>query len=201
VFKRAAHTAAISAALAATGLFYLGAPTVYAYFSEARLSYARAPAWLIKTLPARATTHIFADYNDGSPLAARFRERGTCVLDDDGARRMPGCTHEIRAGGRVSGPPALKLSPGVYVARFAFSEAESCTGGGEARLEVTAIGRFGKLLAGYAGRITPPERVDVPFTIRPIDAGFSDIRFAALGSAGCVVLRRLDLDELDQTSY
>jgi hypothetical protein len=201
VFKRAAHTAAISAALAAAALFYLGAPTVYAYFSEVRLSYARGPAWIIRTLPARATTRIFAEYNHDSPLAARFRVRASCTLADDGARRMPGCAHEIRAGGRVSGPAALKLSPGVYLARFAFSEAESCTDGGEARLEVTATGRFGKLLAGYGGRIIPPERVDVPFTVKPIDAGFSDIQFAARGSAGCIVLRRLDLEELAQSSY
>jgi hypothetical protein len=191
----------ISAALAAVGLFYLGAPTVYAYFSEVRLSYVRAPAWVIRTLPARATTRIFASYNDSSPLAARFRLRASCTLADDGARPMPGCAHEIPAGGGVSGPAALKLSPGAYVARFAFAEAESCTGGGEARLEVTATGRFGRRLAGYAGRITPPERIDVPFTIKPIDAGFSDIQFAARGSAGCLVLRRLDLDELDQPSY
>jgi hypothetical protein len=187
--------------LVGVALFYLGAPTVYAYFSEVRLSYGRVPAWFIRTLPARATTRIFADYNDESPLSARFRRDASCTLADAGARRMPGCQHEIRAGGRASGPAALKLAPGVYLARFVFSKAESCTDGGEVLLEVAATGRFGKRLAGYVGRITPPERIDVPFTVKPIDAGFSDIQFAAIGSAGCVVLRRLELEELARQSY
>jgi hypothetical protein len=192
----------IVAALTASALFYLGAPTVYAYFSEVRLSYSRVPAWFIRTAPARLTASIFADYNDDSPLAARFRTRASCSLaDEGGVRRLPGCAHEIRAGGRASGPAALKLSLGLYLARFEFAEAEACTGGGEARLEVVASGRFGKLLAGYSGPVKPPERVDVPFTVKPIDAGFSDIQFAATGTAGCFVLRRLDLEELDPDSY
>jgi len=201
VGKRAAHTAAISAALVAAALFYLGAPAVYAYFSEVRLSYSRVPAWFVKTAPARLTAAVFATYNDDSPLAARFRTRASCALADDGAGRLPGCLHEIRAGSRVSGPPALKLSPGLYLARFEFAEAESCTGGGEAHLEVAATGRFGRLLASFAAGIRPPERVDVPFTVKPLDAGFSDIRFDAAGSTGCVVLRRLDLEGLDPGSY
>jgi hypothetical protein len=201
VFSRAAHTVAISTALAAASLFYLAAPTVYAYFSEVRLSYSRVPAWFIKTAPARLTARIFANYNDDSPLAARFQVQGSCVLDEDGARRMPGCLHEIRSGGRVYGPPALKLSPGAYVARFSFAEGESCTRGAQMRLEVRATGRFGRLLARYSGEVKPPERVDVPFTVKPIDAGFSDVQFAAAGMSGCVVLRRFDLQELDLDAY
>jgi len=202
VRKRAAHTIAISAALTAAALFYLGAPTVYAYFSEARLSYARVvPGWFIRTAPARLTARLFAHYSAESPLAARFRTRGTCVFDDDGARRMPGCLHELSRGGRAYGPAALKLSPGRYLARFAFAEGESCTGGGEAHLEVTATGRFGRPLASYSGGVKPPERIDVPFTVRPLDAGFSDIQFAATGLTGCAVLRRLDLEDLDPDTY
>jgi hypothetical protein len=194
------HGAVIGAALAAASLFYLGAPTVYAYFSEVRLSYSRVPAWFIRTAPARLTASLFANYNDDSPLAARFRTSASCVLTDAGARRLPGCLHEIRTDGRVYGPAALKLSPGQYLARFAFSEGNSC-GGGTARLEVVATGRFGKRLAGYSGPVTPPERIDVPFTVRPVDAGFSDIQFAATGMTGCVVLRRLDLEELHLDAY
>jgi hypothetical protein len=201
VSKRAAHTTAISVALAAAALFYLCAPTVYAYFSEVRLSYSRVPAWLIRTIPARLTADLFADYSDNSPLAARFRQRGTCMLDDEGARRMPGCLHEIRRDGRAYGPAALKLSRGRYLARFEFVAGESCSGGGEARIEVAATGRFGKPLAGYAGAIQPPQRVDVPFTVKPIDAGFSDIRFTITGTAGCSILRRLDVEELDPSPY
>jgi hypothetical protein len=201
VRKRAAHTLAISAALVVAALFYLAAPTVYAYFSEARLSYSLLPAWFVRTVPARLTARIFADYSDNSPLAARFRTRGSCALADDGARRVPGCAHEIRAGGRAYGPAALKLPPGRYLARFQFVEEESCTGDAEARLEVAAIGRFGKLLATYAVEIRPPQRIDVPFTVRPVDAGFSDIQFAVAGAAGCTVLRRLDLQDLDPDSY
>lgn len=200
VGRRAAHTAAIATALTAAALFYLFAPTVYAYFSEARLSYSAVPAWFIRTPPARLTASIFANYSDDSPLAARFRTSASCSLADEGALRLPGCAHAIRRGGRVHGPAALKLSPGHYLARFAFSERESCTGG-EVRLEVTATGRFGKLLARYDGAVKPAERIDVPFTVKPLDAGFSDIQFAAEGVAGCVVLHRLDLEELDRDSY
>jgi len=46
-------------------------------------------------------------------------------------------------------------------------------------------------------RIQPPERIDVPVTVKPIDAGFSDIEFSAAGIGGCVVLRRLDFEELN----
>jgi hypothetical protein len=201
VLRRAAHTTAISLALAAATLFYLGAPTVYAYFSEVGLSYARVPAWFIRAGPARLTANIFAEYSADSPLAARFRTQAACTLEDDGARRLPGCLHELRRGGRTSGPAALKLSPGRYLARFAFSEEESCTGGGEVGLEVTATGRFGRLLAAYSGPVKPPERVDVPFTVRPIDAGFSDVHFAAVGISGCVVMRRLDLEDLSPATY
>jgi hypothetical protein len=191
----------IASALAAASLFYLGAPTVYAYFSEVRLSYSRVPGWLIRGAPARLTAALFANYNDDSPLAARFRSSAACSLADEGARRLAGCAHEIRAGDRAAGPPALKLSPGLYLARFDFAEAGSCTGGGEVRLEVAATGRFGKRLAGYSAGVRAPGRFDVPFTVKPMDAGYSDIRFAATGVAGCVVLRRLELEELAPESY
>jgi hypothetical protein len=200
VLKRAAHTLAISVALAAAALFYICAPTVYAYFSEVRLSYSRVPAWFIRTEPARLTASLFADYNKDSPLVARFRRRASCALVDDAAQRLPDCAHELRDGSRVYGPSALKLTTGFYGARFEFSATASCTGG-ELRLGITATGRFGKLLASHSVRIQPPERVDVPFTVKPIDAGFSDIEFSAAGIAGCVVLRRLDLEELTPDAF
>jgi len=200
VLKRAAHTFAISVALATASLFYICAPTVYAYFSEVRLSYSRVPAWFIRTAPARLTASLFAGYNEYSPLVARFRKRASCALTDDAARRLADCAHELTRGSRVYGPSALKLIPGSYVARFDFSATGSCTGG-ELRLGITATGRFGKLLASHSVRIQPPERIDVPFTVKPIDAGFSDIQFAAAGATGCFILRRLDLEELDPDAY
>jgi hypothetical protein len=197
VVKRAAHTVAISAALAAAALFYICAPTVYAYFGEVRLSYSRVPAWFVKTAPARVTVNLFADYNEDSPLAARFRRRASCALADDAARRLADCAHELRTGSRVYGPTALKLTPGLYLARFGFSTAGSCTGG-ELRLGISATGRFGKLLASHTVRVHAPDRIEMPFTVKPIDAGFSDIEFSAAGLAGCVVLVRLDLEQLNR---
>ena len=196
VLKRAVHTFAISVVLATAALFYTCAPTVYAYFSEVRLSYSRVPDWFIKTAPARLTASLFADYSEYSPLVAGFRKRASCALTDDAARRLADCAHEVNSGSRVYGPSALKLIPGLYVARFEFSATESCTGG-ELRLGITATGRFGKLLASHSVRIQPPQRIDVPFTVKPIDAGFSDIEFSASGIAGCVVLRRLDFEGLN----
>ena len=195
--KRAAHTVAISVALAAAALFYICAPTVYAYFGEVRLSYSRVPAWFIRTAPARLTVSLFADYNEDSPLVARFKRRASCALADDAARRLADCAHELRTGSRVYGPSALKLTPGLYLAAFDFSTTGSCTGG-ELRLGIAATGRFGKLLASHTVRVHALDRVEMPFTVKPIDAGFSDIEFSAAGIAGCVVLLGLDLEQLNR---
>jgi len=197
VVKRAAHTVAISVALAAAALFYVCAPTVYAYFGEVRLSYSRVPAWFIRTAPARLTVNLFADYNGDSPLVARFKRRGSCSLADDAAPRSADCAHELRTGSRVYGPSALKLTPGLYQARFGFSTNGSCAGG-QLRLGIAATGRFGKLLASHSVAVHAPDRVDMPFTVKPIDAGFSDIEFSAAGIAGCVVLVGLDLEQLNR---
>jgi hypothetical protein len=201
VGRRAAHAIVLATALAAVSLFYLGAPTVYAYFSEVRLSYSFVPDWSIRTPPARVTSRLFAAYNDASPLTARVRTRGSCRLIDDGARQISECVHEGRAGSRIYGPAALKLIAGGYVARFEFSRSETCAGAGDARLDVAATGRFGKPLAVYAGPIHAGDRIDVPFTMKSIDAAFTDVQFAVSPTSGCVVLRALVLEDLSIGAY
>src|SRR5947207_12622922 len=99
--RRALHAGALNLLLVAGATFYFFAPTVYAYFSEVRMTYSRVPASFARTMPARVTARIFAQYNVHSPVAARLRSRAQCYLVDDGATRKADCAHEVGAGQSV----------------------------------------------------------------------------------------------------
>src|SRR5262245_6549702 len=136
--------------LAAVSIFYLLAPTVYTFFSEAQLSYSKSPQWFASTAPARMTARFFDRYNATAPRAARFQRQLSCFLADECASRRAWCLHEIRPRDTVYGPTLLKIASGRYIASFAFSETAACSGGG-AHLQVLTPGRYGRVLADYTG--------------------------------------------------
>ncbi|MEO8678826.1 MAG: hypothetical protein ABI665_07260 [Vicinamibacterales bacterium] len=204
--RRAIHAVVLNLALVAGAAFYLLSPTVYAYFSEVSMSYSRVPAWFAATAPASMTARIFARYNAGSPIAARFRKRLPCYLVDAGARQNQDCAHDIGRGQLVYGPPNFKIPSGRYVAWFGFSRDEACAAG-EVRLEVDTKwwsdsgggpsgGRFRKTLATYAGRIEPGDRIELPFTLKLVDAALGAVEFRAVGVSDCVLLSRIELNEI-----
>lgn len=205
--RRAIHGVVVNLALVAGAMFYLLSPTVYAYFSEVSMSYSRVPEWLGTTASARITERLFARYNADSPVAARFRKHLPCYLADEGARQTQGCAHEIGRGQVVHGPPNLKITRGWYVARFEFSRDDVCSAG-EARLEVDTkrrsdsgeggVERFGKVLATYTGRIEPGDRIELPLTLKSMDAALGAVEFRAFGLSGCVLLSRVELRELSR---
>lgn len=180
---------ALDIVLIAVSIFYLLAPTVYTFFSEAQLSYSKSPKWFASTAPARITARFFDRYNATAPRAARFQRQLSCFLTDEGASRRAGCLHEIRAGDVVFGPPLLKTASGHYQAYFAFSETADCSGG-SARLQVLTPGRYGRVLAEFTGSIAPGMRLDLPFQLKLMDAALSPLEFRVSGVDGCVVLER-----------
>jgi hypothetical protein len=176
-------------ALAAVAVFYLLAPTVYTFFSEAQLSYSKSPRWFASTAPARLTAQFFDRYNASAPRAARFQRQLSCFLADEGASRRAGCLHEIRARDAVYGPPLLKIASGHYVASFAFSETAACSGG-SAHLQVLTPGRYGRVLAEYSGSFASGQTIELPFQLKLMDAALSPLEFRVSGLDGCLVLQR-----------
>jgi hypothetical protein len=191
---RRLHAVAVVAVLVVASLFYLLSPCVYAYFSEAGMVYAYVPKWFASSPPARITMRWFDRYNADAPRAARFGRQTSCFLFDEGASRKPGCTHEIRPGQAVRGPDVLRLASGQYVVRFDFSASEACSMG-EARLEVVTTGRFGRVLAEYAGRLMPGERLELPFQLKTMDAALGAVEFRATGLRDCVLLEHVEWTE------
>jgi hypothetical protein len=202
--KRAIHGVVLDLALVAGAIGYLVSPTVYGYFSEVSMSYSQVPEWLGETPPARMTERMFARYNADSPVAARVRKRLPCYLVPDGATEHPDCTYEVGSGQAVYGPTNLKITSGRYVARFEFSD-DVCSAG-EARLEVNTerwndsgdggLKRFGRVLATYTGRIEPGDRIELPFTLKLMDAALGAVEFRVHGLSDCVLLSRVELSEL-----
>jgi hypothetical protein len=175
----------------AVSVFYLLAPTVYTFFSEAQLSYSRVPKWFAATAPARITARFFDRYNATAPRAERFQRQLSCFLADEGATRRAGCLHEIRRGNVVSGPTMMKIASGQYVAYFEFGESDACSGGGEVQLQVRTPGRFGRVLADFSGPVTPGQRIELPFQLKLMDAALSAVEFRVVGVDRCVLLRRV----------
>jgi hypothetical protein len=176
-------------------VFYLLSPTVYAFFSEVRLSYSMVPKWFASTPPALLTASIFDRYNANAPRAARFKQHLSCYLTDHGATRHPGCLHEIHAGNVVYGPPMLKTASGHYIARFEFSGHNDVCSAGEARVEVATVGRFGRVLATYSGKIRPDERLELPFHLKLMDAALGALEFRVSGVSKCIMLTGVDWTE------
>jgi hypothetical protein len=193
--RRAIHLLVLDLALVAATGFYLLAPTVYAYVSEVSMSYALLPPSLAATLPARLTERLYGRYNIKSPVAARLRLEGICHLTDEGAKRDPGCRHEVANGESAVGPSELKLAAGSYAAHFDFSGNDVCADG-EAELAVETMGPFARVLARSVNRIQAGQRFDVPFTLTLRDASFGPIEFRVSGRSGCVLLSRLDWSDL-----
>ncbi len=175
--------------LAAVSVFYLLAPTVYTFFSEAQLSYSKSPVWFASTAPAQMTARFFDRYNATAPRAARFQRQLSCFLTDEGASRRAGCLHEIRPRDTVYGPPLLKIASGRYIAYFAFSETDACSGG-SAHLQVLTPGPYGRVLADYSGPFAPGQKIELPFQLKLMDAALSPLEFRVSGDDGCVVLQR-----------
>jgi hypothetical protein len=204
--RRAIHGVVLNLALAAGAMFYLLSPTVYAYFSEVSMTYSRVPEWFASTAPAMVTERIFARYNADSPVAARVLKHLPCYLADAGATMHADCSHELGGGQLVYGPPDFKITSGSYIARFEFSRDGICSSG-EVHLEVdterrsdstgdVTLGKLGKVLAAYTGRIEPGDRIELPFTLRLIDAALGDVEFRAVGLSQCVLLSRVELTEV-----
>jgi hypothetical protein len=189
VTRRRFFAVVLNVVVVAASVFYLLAPTVYTFFSEARLSYANVPKWFSTTAPARITARVFDTYNSRAPRAARFQRQLSCFLTDEGAARHPGCLHEIRSGQSVHGPTLLKIASGQYVAQFAFAENGACSEG-EVRLQVVTTGKFGRVLADYSGRVSPGHSLELPFQLKLMDAALGAVEFRAVGLAGCVLLQR-----------
>jgi len=185
------HAWVLCALLAAGSVFYLFAPGVYAYFSEAGMSYGTVPKWFATTPSARITARVFDRYNARAPRASRFNSQLSCFLSDDGAKRRPGCTHELTAGRGVHGPTSLKIASGAYVAHFDFAASDGCAAG-EALLQVVTTGRFGRVLAEYSGPVSPGERVELPFHLKSMDAALGAVEFRATGIRGCALLGFVD---------
>jgi hypothetical protein len=186
---RLAPGIALDVAVAFVAIFYLAAPTVYAYFSEVGMSYSRVPKWFATTRAASVTARMFDSYNVHAPHAVRFQRQLLCFMEDTGAHRRPGCLHELRQGETTYGPPSLKITSGMYVAGFEFARLEGCDGG-EVHLEVATTGRFGRVLASYTGRVTAGDRIQLPFHLRLLDAALAPVEFRAAGVSGCTVLSR-----------
>ena len=204
--SRKVHAVVLNLALAAGALFYLLSPTVYAYFSEVSMTYSRVPEWFGRTAPAMMTERIFSRYNGDSPVASRVRQHIPCYLADAGAKENRDCSHVIGLGQIVYGPPNLKLTSGQYVARFEFSRDGECAYG-EAQLEVDTerrsdsggvlkLSRRGIVLATYTGRIAPGDRIELPFTLKLVDAALGAVEFKAVGLSSCVVLSQVELSEV-----
>jgi hypothetical protein len=191
---RRAAAIALSAVLVATAVFYLLAPTVYAYVSEVYMSYAYVPKWFAATPPARMAATLFDGYNAGGPREATFRRRLACYLVDGGSRTLGDCSHEIPAGAGVSGPPDFKLSAGLYVASLEFGETDRC-GSGTVRLGIVDAGRFGRTLTSYEGRIDPGKRIVLPIRVAIMDAALDVVDVRLSVSDGCVVLKTVELRE------
>jgi hypothetical protein len=189
VTRRRLFAVALNVVVAAASVFYLLAPTVYTFFSEAQLSYARVPTWFAATAPARVTARFFDRYNSTAPRAERFQRQLSCFLADEGATRRAGCLHEIRSGEAAAGPTLLKIASGRYVAYFEFGDSDACSGGGEVQLQVRTLGRFGRVLADFSGRVTPGERIELPFQLKLMDAALSAVELRATGVDRCVLLR------------
>jgi hypothetical protein len=185
------HALLLNAVLVVGSAFYLLSPGVYAYFSEAGMSYSRVPKWFAATPPARITARVFDRYNAHAPRASRFNRQLACYLQDVEARRGPGCTHAVGRGQSVHGPNSLRMASGQYAAHFGFADSETCSGG-DARLEVVTTGRFGRVLAEYAGRLMPGARVDLPFHLKSLDAALAPVEFRVTGLGGCVLLSHVD---------
>lgn len=188
--RRRLFAVVLNVVIVAVSVFYLLAPTVYTFFSEAQLSYSRVPKWFAATAPARMTARFFDRYNATAPRAERFQRQLSCFLTDQGATRRAGCLHEIRRGESVSGPTLLKIASGRYVAYFEFGDSDACSGGGEVRLQVLTPGRFGRVLADFSRRVTPGERIELPFQLKLMDGALNAVEFRAAGVDGCALLRR-----------
>jgi hypothetical protein len=195
VIKRAIHAVVLNVSLVLGAGFYFLAPTVYAFFSEVSMTYSLAPASFARSLPARLTARLFDRYDVNSPIADRFRRRFVCYLVDQGATRDPDCMHEIRRGQTVHGPPELRIASGTYLARFGFYRNDVCSAG-QAQIHIATVGRFGRVLASYAGRIEPGDRIDLPFTLRVMDAALGPVEFRIVGESDCVLLSRVELSEI-----
>jgi hypothetical protein len=190
VTRRRLIAVVLNVVVAAASVFYLLAPTVYTFFSEAQLSYSRVPKWFADTDPARVTARFFDRYNVTAPRAARFQRQLSCFLVDEGAARRAGCLHEIRPTQAVAGPALLKIASGRYVAYFEFGDSDACPGGGEVQLQVRTQGQFGRVLADFSGPVVPGGRVELPFQLKLMDAALSAVEFRAVGVERCVLLRR-----------
>jgi len=188
---RRIHGLLLTVILAGGSAFYMLSPGVYAYFSEAGMSYSNVPKWFAATPPARITARVFDRYNARAPRASRFNRQLSCFLEDNGAVRRPGCTHQMSSGQTVHGPSELKLASGQYVAHFGFAGSESCSVG-EATLQVITTGRFGHVLAEYSGPLSPGERIELPFHLKSMDAALGAVEFRATGVRGCVLLSSAD---------
>ncbi len=204
--SRLVHGVVLNAALVAVAMFYLPSPAVYAYFSEVSMTYSRVPEWFARTPPAILTERIFSRYNGDSPVASRVRQHIPCYLADAGAKENRDCSHVIGLGQIVYGPPNLKLTSGRYVARFEFSRDDVCAYG-EAHLEVDTgrrsdsggaltLSRRGIVLAAYTGPVAPGDRIELPFTLKLVDAALGAVEFKAVGLSSCVVLSQLELTEV-----
>ena len=180
----------LNAVLVSISAFYLLSPTVYAYFSEVSMSYSGVPKWFAATAPARMTARIFDGYNANTPRAQRFQAQLSCFLSGTAGRHGRGCEHELAEGQTVAGPPTLKLASGQYVARFEFSSNAACAAG-QARVEVVTAGRFGRVLADYAGPVAPGDRIELPFRLKVMDAALGAVEFRATGMGPCVLLTRV----------
>jgi len=190
VTRRGLLAIVLNVILVAASVFYLLAPTVYTFFSEAQLSYSKVPTWFAATAPARLTARFFDRYNVTAPRAERFQRQLSCFLADEGATRRAGCLHEIRPGQSVSGPTLLKIASGRYVAYFEFGDSDACSGGGDVQLQVRTPGRFGRVLADFSGYVAPGGRIELPFQLKLMDAALSAVEFRAAGVDRCVLLRR-----------
>lgn len=204
--SRAIHGGVLNLMLIAGATSYLVSPTVYAYFSEVSMTYSRVPEWFARTPPATMTEQMFGRYNAESPVAARLREHLPCYLADAGAGLNQDCSHILGVGQLVYGPPNLKLTRGGYVARFEFSRDDLCSIG-EVHIEVDTqrradsggelpLGKRAKVLAAYTGRIKPGDLIELPFTLQLIDAALGAVEFRAIGLSNCVLLSRVELDEV-----
>jgi hypothetical protein len=194
------HALILNAALLTVSVFYLLSPTIFAYVSEVGMSYSSVPKWFAATAPARITARIFDRYNANPPRAVRFRQRLSCFLIDGGAKRNPGCTHEIRSGQRVYGPQDLKIASGLYSASFVFTANDVCSSGA-ARLQVATTGRFGRVLADYHGRIDAGRHIELPFRLSLMDAALAPVEFRAIGAAGCVRLSAVDWTQMPSEAH
>jgi hypothetical protein len=192
VRQRATHALVLNIVLGVTSLFYLFAPAVYAYFSEVGMSYSRVPKWFAATPPAGITARIFDRYNLHAPRAASFRAHLSCYLREDGGRAE--CAHALTAGRTFEGPESLRVPSGWYEVRFGFSGNDRCPRG-EARLQVTTAGRFGRVLREHTGRIEPGTSVEMLFHLKPLEAALNTVEFRATGISGCVILDSVDWTE------